>query len=81
MPQEGRLLHPGDVTVDTPITFTTSGTNNTSADVWTDVFTTAAGRRELPLLVLLSTFLVWRTALMAERHHSSHNSFDRPGID
>jgi hypothetical protein len=62
----GRILHPGDVTTDTPVTITTSGTGNTTAEVFTDVFETGAGRRELPLLVLLSTYLVWWTAVIRE---------------
>jgi hypothetical protein len=62
----GRILHPGDVTTDTPVTITTSGSGNTTAEVFTDVFETGTGRRELPLLVLLSTFLVWWTAVIRE---------------
>lgn len=72
-PEGGRLLFPGDITVDIPVTVRTSANNNTSAEVLTDVFETLEGRRETPLLVLLSTFLVWWYAIVRDRAALSAN--------
>jgi hypothetical protein len=43
-----------------------SGTGRTTSDVWVDVLPSAANLRELPLLVVLGTFLVWWTVTMRE---------------
>lgn len=72
-PEAGRLLFPGDITLDVPITITNRGTNNTSAEILTDVFETLEGRREIPLLVLLSTFLVWWYAIVRDRAEMNRN--------
>jgi hypothetical protein len=50
------------------ITYTTSsyGTGKTGMDIWTDLHPAAAGVRELPLVTLLGTFLVWWTTTMKE---------------
>jgi uncharacterized protein DUF2510 len=52
-------------------TYTTSrsGTGRTSSNVWTDVHPDASSVVELPLLVLLGTFLTWWTASMRESVH------------
>ena len=73
-PEAGRLLFPGDITMDVPVTITNRGTNNTSAEILTDVFETLEGRREMPLLVLLSTFLVWWYAIFRDRAEMNRHS-------
>jgi hypothetical protein len=50
------------------VEYTTSsyGTGKTSSDIWTDLHPPAASVRELPLLVVLGTFLIWWTTTMRE---------------
>jgi len=48
------------------IEYTTSGSGKTSMEIWTDLHPPSASVRELPLLVLLGTFLIWWTTTMRE---------------
>jgi hypothetical protein len=48
------------------ITYTSSGTGKTGDDIWTDMHAPAAAVRELPLLTLLGTFLIWWTTTQRE---------------
>jgi hypothetical protein len=48
------------------IEYTTSGTGKTGMDVWTDLHPAAAAVRELPLVTVLGTFLIWWTTTMRE---------------
>ena len=58
------------------VTYTSSGTGKTGSDVWTDMHGPAASVRELPVLTLLGTFLVWWTTTMRESvHRSARSSF------
>jgi uncharacterized protein DUF2510 len=43
------------------------GTGRTSADIWTEIHPSARGTHELPLLTLLSTFLVWWNVSLREQ--------------
>ena len=54
------------------IEYTTSGTGKTGMDIWTDLHPASAQTRELPLLVLLGTFLIWWTTTMRESVRRSH---------
>jgi hypothetical protein len=60
------------------ITYTTSssGTGKTGMEIWTDLHPSCATTRELPLLALLGTFLIWWTTTMREsvHRHLSENS-------
>ena len=48
------------------ITYTSSSTGRTGDDVWTDVHPAAAATRELGLLTMLGTFLIWTHTLARE---------------
>jgi hypothetical protein len=48
------------------IEYTTSGTSKSSHDVWTDMHPAAASTRELGLLTMLGTFVVWTDTLGRE---------------
>lgn len=41
------------------ITYTSSSTGKTGSDIWTDMHPAAASTRELPVLMTLSTALIW----------------------
>jgi hypothetical protein len=52
--------------------FTSSSTGKTGSDIWTDMHPPAANTRELPVLTMLSTYLIWwhttqREALLRDR--------------
>lgn len=46
--------------------YTSSSTGKTGSDIWTDFHPPAATLRELPVLTLLGTFLIWWTTTMRE---------------
>ena len=48
------------------ITYTSSSTGKTGDDVWTDMHPAAATTRELGLLTMLSTFVIWSHTLQVE---------------
>jgi hypothetical protein len=48
------------------ITYTSSSTGKTGMDIWTDLHPAAGSIRELPLLTLLGTFLIWWTTTQRE---------------
>jgi hypothetical protein len=48
------------------ITYTSSSTGKTGDDVWTDMHPAAANTRELGLLTMLGTFLIWSHTLARE---------------
>lgn len=48
------------------IEYTSWGTGKTGDDIWTDMHPPAASIRELPLLTLLGTFLIWWTTTKRE---------------
>jgi hypothetical protein len=50
-------------------TSTSWGTGKSAAEIWTDVHAESSTAAELPLLTLLSTFLVWWTATLAQQVH------------
>ena len=52
-------------------TTSSSGTGKTGVDIWTDLHPPCASVRELPLLTLLGTFLIWWTTTMRESVHRS----------
>lgn len=47
-------------------TTSSSGTGKTGMEIWTDLHPPSATVRELPLLVMLGTFLIWWTTTMRE---------------
>jgi hypothetical protein len=47
-------------------TTSSSGTGKTGMDIWTDLHPPAASVRELPMLTLLGTFLIWWTTTLRE---------------
>jgi hypothetical protein len=47
-------------------TYTSSSTGKTRDDIWTDMHPAAASTRELPLLTMLGTFLIWWTTTQRE---------------
>jgi hypothetical protein len=54
------------------ITYTSSSTGKTGSDIWTDLHPAAASTRELPVLMTLSTALIWvhttrREAMLRDR--------------
>ena len=54
------------------ITYTSSSTGKTGSDIWTDMHPAAANTRELPVLTMLSTYLIWwhttqREAMLRDR--------------
>jgi hypothetical protein len=53
-------------------TTSSSGTGKTGMDIWTDLHPPSAALRELPLLTLLGTFLIWWTTTMRESVRRSH---------
>ena len=48
------------------ITYTSGSTGKTESDIWTDFHPPAASLRELPLVTMLGTFLIWWTTSMRE---------------
>ena len=48
------------------ITYTSSSTSKTGSDIWTDFHPPAATLRELPVITMLSTFLIWQSTMMKE---------------
>jgi hypothetical protein len=50
-------------------TTSSSGTGKTGMEIWTDLHPASASVRELPLLTLLGTFLIWWTTTMRESVH------------
>jgi hypothetical protein len=57
------------------ITYTSSGTGKTGDDIWTDMHEPAGRTRELPLLTMLGTFLIWWTTTLRESVRREARSF------
>ena len=58
------------------ITYTSSSTGKTGSDIYTDMHPEAANTRELPLLTMLGTYLIWHSTTMKESvHRSARSSF------
>ena len=51
-----------------------SGTGKTGMDIWIDMHEAAASVRELPMLTMLGTFLIWWTTTMRESVHREARS-------
>jgi hypothetical protein len=57
------------------ITYTSSSTGKTGDDVWTDMHAAAANTRELGLLTMLGTFVIWSHTLQVESIRRDRNRF------